>query len=187
MLVGDSGTGKSSLINRFAEDTFSDEFSSTIGVDYKVKQVIVMDEKVKMQIWDTAGQERFLSITSQYFRNSDGLVIVFDVTNRNSFNNLQYWLDEAQNNCDPKTLKFIVGNKIDNEIRMVSYGEGEAKADMIGCKYFETSSKTGQNVEGFCLESGKLIMESRSIREEEEQSSVVEHHENQSNGYCSYC
>lgn len=187
MLVGDSGTGKSSLISRYTENTFSEDFSSTIGIDYALKHVTLNDTVVKMQIWDTAGQEKFLSITSQYFRNSDGIVLVYDVTNRTSFSNIQFWIKEAQISCDPNTLMFIVGNKIDCEPRMVSFEEAEDMAKSLGFKYFETSSKTGKNVNEVFLDIGKLVMESRTIRNDDNPPALIENKSEHSNGYCWYC
>lgn len=95
-----AGVGKSSLLIRFSDDTFSGSYITTIGVDFKIRTVNIDDKRVKLQIWDTAGQERFRTITSTYYRGTHGVIVVYDVTNGESFANVRRWLDEIQNNCD---------------------------------------------------------------------------------------
>ena len=94
------GVGKSSLLIRFSDDTFSGSYITTIGVDFKIRTVLIDGLRVKLQIWDTAGQERFRTITSTYYRGTHGVIVVYDVTNGESFANVRRWLDEIQNNCD---------------------------------------------------------------------------------------
>lgn len=95
-----AGVGKSSLLIRFSDDTFSGSYITTIGVDFKIRTVVIEGVRVKLQIWDTAGQERFRTITSTYYRGTHGVIIVYDVTNGDSFANVRRWLEEIQNNCD---------------------------------------------------------------------------------------
>ena len=94
LIIGDSGVGKSSILSRYCEDKFSTAFFNTIGVDFKTKQIVINNTKCKMQIWDTAGQERFRTITSNYYRGAHGILIVFDVTSKLSFKDVDYWLGE---------------------------------------------------------------------------------------------
>uniref|UniRef100_A0A8C6PJH6 RAB35, member RAS onco family n=1 Tax=Nothobranchius furzeri TaxID=105023 RepID=A0A8C6PJH6_NOTFU len=100
LIIGDSGVGKSSLLLRFADNTFSGSYITTIGVDFKIRTVELNGEKVKLQIWDTAGQERFRTITSTYYRGTHGVIVVYDVTSAESFVNVKRWLHEINQNCD---------------------------------------------------------------------------------------
>nr|CAD7393725.1 unnamed protein product [Timema cristinae] len=100
LIIGDSGVGKSSLLLRFADNTFSGSYITTIGVDFKIRTVDVDGERVKLQIWDTAGQERFRTITSTYYRGTHGVIVVYDVTSGDSFANVKRWLHEIEQNCD---------------------------------------------------------------------------------------
>ena len=113
VMIGDSGVGKSCILLRFADDKFNENFYATIGVDFRFKNVMVDDKSVKLQIWDTAGQERFKTITSAYYRGADGIIIVYDITDRNSFAHIKDWLDDVNKYTDDNPLKIIVGNKID--------------------------------------------------------------------------
>lgn len=119
LLIGDSGVGKSSLMLRFAADTFSDDISATIGIDFKVKEVAVRGDDgttstVKMQIWDTAGQERFRTLTSSYYRGAHAVILVYDVNSKESFEHLERWLEEAHSFCSDRQVQYLlVGNKID--------------------------------------------------------------------------
>lgn len=121
------GVGKSSLLIRFSDDTFSGSYITTIGVDFKIRTVVIDGLRVKLQIWDTAGQERFRTITSTYYRGTHGVIVVYDVTNGESFANVRRWLDEIQNNCDVvnKVLgklfikKNVSGRKLENIITFI--------------------------------------------------------------------
>ncbi|XP_051995366.1 ras-related protein Rab-35-like isoform X2 [Xyrauchen texanus] len=113
LIIGDSNVGKSSLLLRFADNSFSGSYITTIGVDFKIRTVEIDGERVKLQIWDTAGQERFRTITSTYYRNTHGVIIVYDVTNPESFINVKRWLNEISQNCD-NVCKILVGNKNDD-------------------------------------------------------------------------
>ncbi|XP_072889583.1 ras-related protein Rab-35-like [Hemitrygon akajei] len=147
LIIGDSGVGKSSLLLRFADNTFSGSYITTIGVDFKIRTVDVNGEKVKLQIWDTAGQERFRTITSTYYRNTHGVIIVYDVTNPESFVNVKRWLHEISQNCDTVS-KILVGNKNeDPSARQVEYADAKRFCDQVGIRLFETSAKENTNVE----------------------------------------
>ncbi|KAJ3126517.1 hypothetical protein HK098_007417 [Nowakowskiella sp. JEL0407] len=146
LLIGDSGTGKSSILLRFIDDTWlhPDDVSATIGVDFKVKIMDVDNSKYKLTIWDTAGQERFRTLTSSYYRGAQGVILVYDVSNRESFDHLQQWITELETYASSKdVVMIIVGNKTDKETqRTVSRKEGEAYAKRMGTLFIETSAKT---------------------------------------------
>jgi len=148
LLVGESGVGKSCLLLRFAEGTFSQSFISTIGVDFKMKKVTLNDRVVKLQVWDTAGQERYRTIVSSFYRGAHGIILTFDVTDINSFLKVRHWLSEIKKNAPDGTRVLLVGNKSDLQSkRMVDAKEAQAFAEKSGLKYMETSAKDGTNVE----------------------------------------
>ncbi|CAJ0598364.1 unnamed protein product [Cylicocyclus nassatus] len=147
LIIGDSGVGKSSLLLRFADNVFSENYITTIGVDFKIRTVEVDGQRVKLQIWDTAGQERFRTITSTYYRGTHGVVVVYDVTNGESFSNVKRWLHEIDANCE-SVQKILVGNKNEDPTRRIVL-ESDARqfADTMHIKFFETSAKENTNVE----------------------------------------
>jgi len=148
LLIGDSGVGKTSLLLRFADDKFLDSFITTIGVDFKIRKLDVDGKAVKLQIWDTAGQEKFRTITSSYYRGAHGIIVVYDVTSRESFSHVKGWLSDidryAQGNI--KVQKMLVGNKSDLPNREVTFKEAKSFADGLGIKFTETSAKMSDNV-----------------------------------------
>ena len=148
LLVGDSGTGKSAILLKFADDVFSESYISTIGVDFKIRSIVVDDLKIKLQIWDTAGQERFKNITSAYYKGSTGIFIVFDVSNRESFQNVSTWRSEVEKYGSEKSKLTLLGCKSDlGSSRQVTFDEASKKAKELGIKYVEVSAKTGTNIE----------------------------------------
>uniref|UniRef100_UPI0037E94032 ras-related protein Rab-35 isoform X1 n=1 Tax=Semicossyphus pulcher TaxID=241346 RepID=UPI0037E94032 len=153
LIIGDSNVGKSSLLLRFADNSFSGSYITTIGVDFKIRTVDIDGERVKLQIWDTAGQERFRTITSTYYRNTHGVIIVYDVTNPESFVNVKRWLNEISQNCD-NVCKILVGNKNDDPARkQVDTQDAVRFGESMGVRVFETSAKENINVEEllFCF------------------------------------
>ena len=147
MVLGESKVDKTSLIKRYTKDQFGGVYLTTVGIDFQDKIIEIEDKKVRLQIWDTAGQERFRNVTKSYFQSSQGLVLVYDITDRESFEKLNFWVDNIKNNA-PENAKFIlVGNKCDlaNE-RKVSYEEGENYAKNLNIKFFEASARDGTNV-----------------------------------------
>merc|ERR1712063_143092 len=113
LIVGDSGVGKSCLLLRFSDDIFTENFISSIGVDYKVNSVDINGTEIKLQMWDTAGQERFRTITSSYYRGAQGIMIVYDITDRDSFDNIKNWMVEIDKYAQENVIKVLVGNKSD--------------------------------------------------------------------------
>jgi len=147
LIIGDSGVGKSALLVRYCDDTFNDTFISTIGVDFKIKTIEVEGKNIKLQIWDTAGQERFRTITSSYYRGSHGVILVYSVTDRASFANVEKWVLEVDRYATNSVKKLLVGTKSDlSNQRVVSTEEGQALADRLKIPIIETSAKTSANV-----------------------------------------
>jgi len=145
LIIGDSNVGKSSILLRFTEDDFEEDHPCTIGVDFKVKYINWNDnKKINLTIWDTAGQEKFRSLTSSYYRGTQGIILVFDVTDRPSFQHLDNWLKEIElYSTNENVVKLLVGNKIDKESqRKVRKEEGLEFARSKGMMYLECSAKT---------------------------------------------
>lgn len=148
LLVGDPSVGKSSLLLRFIDDVYTGDYATTIGVDFKTRTTTIDDTRVKLQIWDTAGHERFRAITSGYYRGAHGVVIVYDVASRSSFENVRYWADEVKKFAPAEVSRLLIGNKCDlDEERQVSTSEAERHADELGVVYIETSALSAHNVE----------------------------------------
>mmetsp|Transcript_26217 Transcript_26217/g.75649 ORF Transcript_26217/g.75649 Transcript_26217/m.75649 type:complete len:204 (-) Transcript_26217:181-792(-) len=148
LIIGDSGVGKSCLLLRFTDDAYTEAYTSTIGVDFKIRTISLDQKTIKLQIWDTAGQERFRTITSSYYRGAHGIIVVYDVTDRSSFQNVQQWIREIDRNAGDNCHKLLVGNKADlTGKRAVSSKEGQEFAESLGLEFLETSAKTSQNVE----------------------------------------
>ncbi|KAH8254954.1 ras-related protein Rab-35 [Drosophila serrata] len=158
LIIGDSGVGKSSLLIRFSDDTFSGSYITTIGVDFKIRTVDIDGLRVKLQIWDTAGQERFRTITSTYYRGTHGVIVVYDVTNGESFANVRRWLEEIQNNCDVVN-KVLVGNKNDDPDRkVVIFEDAQRFAKQMDIELYETSAKDNINVDNMFLSITRQVL-----------------------------
>ncbi|KAF8315800.1 ras-domain-containing protein [Cantharellus anzutake] len=164
---GNSSVGKSSLLLRFADETWLDEDEShaTIGVDFRVHRVQVKDgKKAKLSIWDTAGQERFRTITSSYYRGAQGIILVYDVSNRESFDALPRWFSEMESYVSPSVVKIIVGNKVDKEYsRAVSPGEGRRFAERMNSLFIEASAKTAVGVRQVFIDLVERIIDTPEL------------------------
>ena len=149
VLIGDSGVGKSCLLLRFADDKWTDSYISTIGVDFKIRTIDLDGKTIKLQIWDTAGQERFRTISSTYYRGAHGIIVVYDVTNRASFDNVKRWLTEIDKYAREGVNKLLVGNKCecDDTVRQVPTAEGKSFAESVSLNFLETSAKAGTFVD----------------------------------------
>ncbi|KAK9124111.1 hypothetical protein Sjap_013713 [Stephania japonica] len=168
LLIGESGVGKSSLLISFISNSVED-LSPTIGVDFKIKQLTVGGRRLKLTIWDTAGQERFRTVTSSYYRGAHGIVLVYDVTRRETFTNLsEVWAKEVNMySTNQDCIKILVGNKVDKDIdRAVSKEEGIALAEEHGCLFLECSAKTQKNVHQCFEELALKILDVPSLLEE---------------------
>uniref|UniRef100_A0A914X1U8 EF-hand domain-containing protein n=1 Tax=Plectus sambesii TaxID=2011161 RepID=A0A914X1U8_9BILA len=150
VFVGDSGVGKTCFLHRFCHNRFKPSFNATIGVDFTVKTINLGERLVALQLWDTAGQERFRSITKQYFRKADGVVLMYDVTSEQSFLNLRNWMGSVKDGVDDNCVLCIVGNKVDlyenDESRVVKYKHGERLAEDCKALFFETSASSGRGI-----------------------------------------
>ena len=151
LIIGDSSVGKTSLINRYTNGTFKEEYLATVGLDYSSKDEEFNNETVHIKLWDTAGQERFKSLTQNYLRNADGILLVYDVTKTESFENLKDWICSIKQNMETKNIflpLIICGNKVDmEESREITKEDAEKFASKNNYKYFETSAKTGEGVD----------------------------------------
>jgi len=147
IIIGDAGVGKTCLLLRFCEGNFISSHLPTIGLDFKLKTVLIDNKKVKLQIWDSAGQERFKTITQTYFRSSQGVILSYAVNDRDSFNNVEEWIDQVKKHAGEDISMVLVGNKIDMPGRCVEYEEGEKLAKLHNIQFFETSTKEGDNVQ----------------------------------------
>ncbi|KAL6939860.1 GTP-binding protein of the rab [Hanseniaspora osmophila] len=161
LLIGDSGVGKSCLLLRFADDTYTQDYISTIGVDFKIKTIELENNKiVKLQIWDTAGQERFRTITSSYYRGAHGIIIVYDVTSLESFQNVKTWLQEIDRYGNTGVLKLLVGNKNDLvSQKQVDHETALNFANSLNLTLIETSALNSENVEEAFVTMAKQIKE----------------------------
>ncbi|TPX36315.1 hypothetical protein SmJEL517_g01482 [Synchytrium microbalum] len=147
VFLGEQSVGKTSLITRFMYDTFDNTYQATIGIDFLSKTMYLEDRTVRLQLWDTAGQERFRSLIPSYIRDSSVAVVVYDITNRNSFMNTSKWVDDVRAERGNDVIIVLVGNKTDlSDKRQVSTEEGEKKSKEFNVMYIETSAKAGYNV-----------------------------------------
>ncbi|KAL0237474.1 hypothetical protein PCE1_000871 [Barthelona sp. PCE] len=148
MLVGDSAVGKSCLLNRFSDNIFTERFVCTIGVDFKIRMIELENLVICLQIWDTAGQDRYRSISTSYYNGSNGIVVIYDTSNRETFENVKFWLNEIKKHAADDVLLLLVGNKIDLESEYcVPSEEAEAFAKQHQMMFLETSAKTAENVD----------------------------------------
>ena len=158
IIIGNSSVGKSCIMVRYIHGGFNEEFKTTIGVEFGSKSVTINKKIYKIQIWDTAGQETFRSITRAYYKNSVCACIVYDITNRQSFLDIKSWVDDCKKQSPKTVLLVLIGNKIDlDEQREVSYEEGKKFAEENGMLFYETSAKSGDNVENVFYESAEII------------------------------
>ena len=144
--LGESSVGKSSIINRYVENNFDYNFVSTLGVDFRKKNIKINGQDIRLKIWDTAGQEKFRSIQKQYYRNSDGILLVFDVTKFETFNVLEEWINSIKNQTSNDIIVVLVGNKIDLNNKVISDDDIKNFANDNKFKYFLTSAATGKNI-----------------------------------------
>jgi len=165
LLIGDSGVGKSCLLLRFADDTYTESYISTIGVDFKIRTIDLDGKTIKLQIWDTAGQERFRTITSSYYRGAHGIIVVYDTTDIESFNNVKQWLHEIDRYASDNVNKLLVGNKSDlTSKRAVTFDQAKEFADSLGIEFVETSAKNSTNVEkAFMMMAAQIKMRYKPV------------------------
>jgi Ras-related protein Rab-6A len=147
VFLGEQAVGKTSIITRFMYDTFDNNYQATIGIDFLSKTMYLDDRTVRLQLWDTAGQERFRSLIPSYIRDSSVAVVVYDITNRNSFNNCDKWIEDVRSERGSDVVIMLVGNKTDlGEKRQVTVEEAEAKSKKMNVLFIETSAKGNHNI-----------------------------------------
>ena len=171
LLLGDSGVGKTCLLRRYQENNYKNDFISTMGIDYKTHYLKVDGKRVKCQIWDTAGQERFHVITRAFYKGAHGIVLVYDISDRKTFTNIEYWMNNISKHANQNVQKLFVGNKADLiKKRQTDESEAREVSEKHGTKYFETSAKTGINVEEAFYEIARQIVQSdggKAVRNKE--------------------
>ena len=171
LLIGDSSVGKTSLIQRYANGIFKEEYLATVGLDFYTKQEAINNINVLVRLWDTAGQERFKSLTPNYFKNAEGVIITYDITSSQSFENLKFWINSIKTNLGEKNIIIpiiIVGNKLDmKDMRDITREEAEKFAKENKYKYFETSAKTGEGVDDAIRDLVNQVLEKSEQFEEE--------------------
>ena len=158
IIIGDAAVGKSNLLLRYVHGQFKPEYQLTIGVEFGAKNINISSKVFRIQIWDTAGQENFRSITRAYYKNSVCALVVYDISSRDSFNNVTSWIEDCKNQSPKTIFMVLVGNKCDLEDkRQVSYEEGKELADKNELLFFESSAKDGINVDEIFENSAKEI------------------------------
>ena len=175
LLIGDLGVGKSCVILRYIEDDFPLNIMSSIGVDFKSKQIEIDDHLIKMQIWDTAGHEKFRTITTSYYKSAQAIIIVYDITDQATFEHVKNWMVEIDKFAKQGVLKVIVGNKKDLEDkRQVPEELGKNFAEKNGVKFMEVSAKKNINIEELFLDINKCLLEKhlKIINESKSSTSV---------------
>ena len=170
-MIGDTSVGKTSILSKYIDDKFDEVHISTIGVEFKVKSLTIKGKKVKLRIWDTSGQERYRSITQNFYRNANGILYIFDLTRKESFENIKDWLIESYN-CDSKVKKLLVGNKVDlDKNKQMDKQIIENYAEKKEMKYYEVSAKMGTNINKIFRELAESILSGKSEKEMNEEFS----------------
>ena len=163
LLIGDLGVGKSCVILRYVEGDFPGNIMSSIGVDFKTKQIELDEHSIKMQIWDTAGHEKFRTITTSYYKSAQAIIILYDITQKSSFDHIRNWITEIDKFGKQGVLKVIVGNKLDLENnRKISKEDAENLALKYGVKLWEVSAKDNTNIEEMFVDTIKTLLEKNS-------------------------
>ena len=163
LILGDKAVGKSCFLIRFTENKFQEIYLSTAGMDYKYKDVMYEEGKtIRLQIWDTAGQERYRTITTGLFKGAVGIILMYDITDKQTFNNVREWIKSIEEETSKKVILILVGNKVDKKEREVLKAEGEQIAEEYNFPFFETSAQSGLNVNSVFETLAKLIVEKKA-------------------------
>ena len=174
LIIGDSAVGKTSMLLKYTDNFFPESHLATIGVEYKTKEIECYGYNVELQVWDTAGQERFKSITKSFFRNTNGIIFVYDITNKNTFKNVENWVKDSEKN-DFGFKRILVGNKIDlQNKRKVELAYAKEMANKKNMEVIETSAKTGANINKVFTKLTELILENKSNEEIMEKFGLLE-------------
>ncbi|KAL8170020.1 UNVERIFIED_CONTAM: hypothetical protein K2H54_061928, partial [Gekko kuhli] len=178
VFLGNSGVGKSTFIHRFCYNRFLAEINTTVGIDYQVKSLMVDSTQVVLQLWDTAGQERFQSVTKQYFRRADGILVMYDITAECSFLAVRNWMTCVQDGIEDGAVVFLLGNKMDaadKRLPNVSRTAGESLAKEYQAGFYECSAMTGYNILEPMLHMARLLTVHEDRRREQARH-LEEHH-----------
>ena len=174
LTIGESNVGKTCVLRRFVENKFLKTHLATIGIDFKTKNITVDDKEIKLKIWDTAGQERFRNITNQYYKGADGIILIFDITDQNSFDKIQDWINQINSNTQTDEIGLIlIGNKkdLDNN-RIISFKEGDALGKELGIKYFETSALSGEGIDEAFKYVTKEILKKKKLDNNDDKGKI---------------
>ncbi len=159
LLLGDGAVGKTSLVHRFVEGVFNERYKATIGVDIFSKNITTPNGEVELQLWDLSGQAHFSAVRSKFYNKADGALLVFDLTNKSTFANLDNWLPESKNGVGSEIPMFILGNKVDlSDLVAVQDGDVESYASQHNWKWAKSSAKTGENVENAFTSIASVVM-----------------------------
>ncbi|XP_022919844.1 ras-related protein Rab-8A [Onthophagus taurus] len=161
LVLGDSNVGKTCIVHRFCDERYYDTYISTIGIDFKQKIINLDGVPIKLQIWDTAGQERFRTLTTAYYRGAMGILLMYDVTNLESFNHITYWLQNIEENASPHVVTVLAGNKCESSDRVVDSDSGQKMAENFELPFFEVSCKNNINIEDAFITLARKIRELR--------------------------
>ena len=173
LIIGESGVGKTCLLLRFADNSFTSNHILTIGIDFKIKMINIEDKVIKPQIWDTAGQDRFRTITKTYYKGSQGVILTYDVCDIKSYDNVKDWIQQIELNAKSSICKVLVGNKCDRSDRVIKEEDGKKLADKYMMNFYETSAKSGKNVnEVFTYLTTEILKVSKT---KEKDSNIVLH------------
>ncbi|OAD76088.1 hypothetical protein PHYBLDRAFT_85836 [Phycomyces blakesleeanus NRRL 1555(-)] len=184
VFLGEQSVGKTSLITRFMYDTFDNTYQATIGIDFLSKTMYLDDRTIRLQLWDTAGQERFRSLIPSYIRDSSVCVVVYDITNRNSFLNTTKWIDDVRAERGTDVIIVLVGNKTDlNDKRQVTVEDGERKAKEYNIMFIETSAKAGYNVKALFRKIGHALPGMENTLEDSHRDQLTKVDLNESSAY----
>ena len=166
LTIGNHSVGKTSILRRYVENKFLKHHLSTIGIDYLSKTIQIKNREIKLKIWDTAGQERYRNITSHIYKDADGIILVFDVTNEDSFNQITDWMDQIKNNVSKDDISLIlIGNKCDLSDRSIEKARGEDKAKELEVNYYETSALSGEGINEAFEGLAKMIFLNKNPKE----------------------
>ncbi|XP_016412101.1 ras-related protein Rab-6A-like isoform X2 [Sinocyclocheilus rhinocerous] len=174
VFLGEQSVGKTSLITRFMYDSFDNTYQATIGIDFLSKTMYLEDRTIRLQLWDTAGQERFRSLIPSYIRDSAAAVVVYDITNVNSFQQTTKWIDDVRTERGGDVIIMLVGNKTDlADKRQVSIEEGERKAKELNVMFIETSAKAGYNVKQLFRRVAAALPGMESTQDKSREDSIL--------------
>ena len=188
LTIGESGVGKTCIAKRFVQDKFVKNHLVTIGVDYFAKTLHINNKDVKLKIWDTAGQERFKTLTAQYYKGADGILLVYDVTDEESYEKIRDWMGQIALNTQKDDLGLVLlGNKCDIQARKVTKEMGNKLGEELKISYFETSALSGQGINESFEELTRIIMKKRGVGESKNVTGGININKKEKSGNCECC